>query len=264
METIIVQPPGPSRPGEVDAAGPELLRMGPGDVADFGRGLPGGRDIPIVLPDPGISRRAGRLEAAEDYWRLSNFSRDTAYAVENLEGAGEYITVAPGRLGAPVPFEFSRVVLPALSGTVEFKVFAPQHAYLDERSAPGAGELTVHPYALDATAKYFLVLVALCEPRLRDPSDGALPGAGDIAERLRPLESCRGLTRSAVNYHIDYLAFAKLRLDVGDEPGADGNARTGAKRARLASLALRFGLVREEHLALLPSRRRPVPQENEA
>ncbi|MGC9538142.1 serine/threonine protein kinase [Streptomyces sp. UG1] len=260
METIIVQLPGPSRPGEVGAAKPELLHMGPGDVADFGRGVPGGRDVSIVLPDPGISRRAGRLEAAEDYWRLSNFSRDTAYAVENLEGAGEYITVAPGRLGAPVPFEFSRVVLPALSGTAEFKVFAPQHAYLDERSAPGAGELTVHPYALDATAKYFLVLVALCEPRLRDPSDGTLPGAGDIADRLRPLESCRGLTRSAVNYHIDYLAFAKLRLDVGDEHRADGNARTGAKRARLASLALRFGLVREEHLALLPSRRRPVPQ----
>ncbi|MER6560920.1 serine/threonine protein kinase [Streptomyces sp. NPDC001027] len=264
METIIVQPPGPSRPGEVDVSRPELLHMGPGDVADFGRGTPGGRAVSIVLPDPGISRRAGRLEAAEDYWRLSNFSRDTAYVVENLEGAGEYITVAPGRLGAPVPFEFSRVVLPALGGTVDFKVFAPQHAYLDEQSSPGAGELTVHPYALDATAKYFLVLVALCEPRLRDPSDGVLPGTGDIAERLRPLESCRGLTRSAVNYHIDYLAFAKLRLDLGDEPGADGNGRTGVKRARLASLALRFGLVREEHLALLPSHRRPASQEGGA
>ncbi|GAV40448.1 serine/threonine protein kinase [Streptomyces acidiscabies] len=249
METIIVQPPGPARADGVDKTKPALLRMGPGDVAEFGRG-----DVPIVLRDPGISRRAGRLEAAEDYWRLSNFSRDTAYVVENLEGAGEYLTVAPGRLGAPVPFEFSRVVLPSLGGTADFKVFAPQHAYLDERSTPGAGELTVHPYALDATAKYFLVLVALCEPRIRDPADSALPGAGDIAERLRPLDSCRGLTRSAVNYHIDYLAFAKLRLDVGEEPGGDGG-RTGAKRARLASLALRFGLVREEHLALLPSRK---------
>ena len=264
METIIVQTSGPSGPDAVGAGRPELLHMGPGDVADFGRGQPGGRDVSIVLPDPGVSRRAGRLEAAEDYWRLSNFSRDTAYVVENLEGAGEYLTVAPGRLGAPVPFEFSRVVLPALNGTVDFKVFAPQHAYLDERSAPGAGELTVHPYALDVTAKYFLVLVALCEPRLRDPSDSALPGAGDIAERLRALESCRGLTRSAVNYHIDYLALTKLRLDLGDDPGADGNGRTGVKRARLASLALRFGLVREEHLVLLPSRRRPAPQESGA
>ncbi|WP_328876948.1 serine/threonine protein kinase [Streptomyces sp. NBC_00299] len=262
METIIVQPSGPVRPGAAGAGEPGLLYMGPGDVADFGRGLPGSGDVSIVLPDPGISRRAGRLEAAEDYWRLSNFSSDCAYVVENLEGAGEYMTVAPRRLGAPVPFEFSRVVLPALSGTAEFKVFAPQHAFLDERSMPGAGagEQTVLPYALDVTAKYFLVLVALCEPRLREGSDGALPGAGDIAERLRPLESCRGLTRSAVNYHIDYLAFAKLRLDVGEEPGADGNGRTGAKRARLALLALRFGLVREEHLALLPSRRRAGAQ----
>ncbi|ANS65328.1 hypothetical protein SLINC_3104 [Streptomyces lincolnensis] len=260
METIIVQPPGLARPEAVGAGRPQLLHMGPGDVADFGRGLPGG-GVSIVLPDPGISRRAGRLEAAEDYWRLSNFSRDAAYVVENLEGAGEYLTVAPGRLGAPVPFEFSRVVLPALSGTAEFKVFAPQHAYLDERSAPGAGEQTVHPYALDATAKYFLVLVALCEPRLRDPSESALPGVGDIVERLRPLESCRDLTRSAVNYHIDYLAFTKLRLDLGDEPGTEGGGRTGAKRAGLASFALRFGLVREEHLALLPTRRRPLAQE---
>ncbi|MET8976921.1 serine/threonine protein kinase [Streptomyces sp. NPDC004539] len=250
METIIVQPPGPPRPQGEGAGRPQLLRMGPGDVAEFGRG-----DVPILLRDPGISRRAGRLEAAEDYWRLSNFNKETAYVVENLEGAGEYLTVAPGRLGAPVPFEFSRVVLPGLNGTVDFKVFAPQHAYLDERSTPGAGELTVHPYALDATAKYFLVLVALCEPRLRDPADSVLPGAGDIAERLRPLDSCRGLTRSAVNYHIDYLAFAKLRLDIGDEPGGDGAGRTGAKRARLASHALRFGLVREEHLTLLPSRK---------
>ncbi|EGX58109.1 hypothetical protein SZN_19335 [Streptomyces zinciresistens K42] len=254
METIIVQPPG--LPGTAGAAGADLVHLGPGDMVEFGRGTPGAPEPFVVLPDPGISRRAGRLEAAEDYWRLSNFSRGATYVVENLEGGGEYITVAPGRLGAPVPFEFSQVVLPGLGKAGGFKVFAPQHAYLDERVAPGSGERTVHPYALDVTAKYFLVLVALCEPRLRGARDGALPGAGDIAERLRPLESCRDLTRSAVNYHIDYLTLAKLRLDVEEECGTeDGAGRTGAKRARLAWVALRFGLVREKHLALLPSRR---------
>jgi hypothetical protein len=97
------------------------------------------------------------------------------------------------------------------------------------------------------------VLVALCEPRLRDPSDGVLPGAGDIAERLRPLESCRGLTRSAVNYHIDYLACTKLRVK---QPAPDGEShRLEWKREALVSLALRFGLVRDEHLRLLPPRR---------
>ncbi|GAP45995.1 hypothetical protein [Streptomyces azureus] len=264
METIIVQLPGPTQWGADETGRPDLIHLGPGDIADFGRGTPGGAGVRIVLTDPGVSRRAGQLEAAGDYWRLSNFSRSVSYVVENLEGAGEYLTVAPGRLGAPVPFEFSRVVIPALSATATFKVFAPQHAYLGEQSAPCGGEQTVHPFALDPTSKYFLVLVALCEPRLRDPSDTALPGVGQIVERLRPLESCRDLTRSAVNYHIDYLAFAKLRLDLGEETatGADGG-RTGAKRSRLASVALRFGLVREEHLGLLPSRgvRRLTPQE---
>ncbi|MDI9835329.1 serine/threonine protein kinase [Streptomyces sp. KAU_LT] len=257
METIIVQPSGPSRPGATGAGAPELLRLGPGDVAEFGRDRPGGRTGPFVaLRDPGVSRRAGRLEAARDYWRLSNFSAGTAYVVENMENGGEYLTVAPGRLGAPVPFELSRVVLPALEGGTGFTVFAPQHTYLDERETPGATEQTAHPFALDVTAKYFLVLVALCEPRLRGVPDGAPPGAGDIARRLRPLDGCGGLTRSAVNYHIDYLARAKLPLD-GD--AGDGAGRTGAKRTRLASLALRYGLVREEHLALLPSRRRRGP-----
>ncbi|MEU6546227.1 serine/threonine protein kinase [Streptomyces sp. NPDC046859] len=259
METIIVQPSGPSRPGATGTGAPDLLHLGPGDTAEFGHDRPGGRAGHFVaLRDPGVSRRAGRLEAAGDYWRLSNFSPGTAYVVENMENGGEYLTVAPGRLGAPVPFEFSRVVLPALDGSTGFTVFAPQHAYLDGRDAPGADERTAHPFALDVTAKYFLVLVALCEPRLRGVPDGTPPGAGDIARRLRPLDGCGGLTRSAVNYHIDYLARAKLRLG-GEAGGGDG--RTGAKRTRLASLALRFGLVREEHLALLPSRRQPAPRD---
>ncbi|MER8184473.1 serine/threonine protein kinase [Kitasatospora sp. NPDC094015] len=254
METVIVQLP--ERPAGWPGAGgqrPPLLRMGPGESAEFGRGTPGGC-VPIALEDPGVSRRAGEVTAAEDYWRLSNFSGSATYVVENLEGAGEHVKVAPGRLGAPVPFEFSRVVLPSVAGTTSFKVFAPQHAYLDRGPAPGAGlgEHTVSPFALDQTAKYFLVLLALCEPRLRDASAAAVPGVGEVLERLRALPSCQGLTRSAVNYHVDYLAEAKLRLRVEEdrEPGAPG--RTGRKREELVALALRFDLVREDHLTLLP------------
>lgn len=131
METIIVQLPEPARPpehgpGPAGRSGkPGLLHLGPGDVVDLGRGPAVGGGSSITLDDPGISRRAGQLEAAGDHWRLSNFSRSVSYVVENLEGAGEYITVAPGRLGAPVLFEFSRVVLPALTKTAASKVFAP-------------------------------------------------------------------------------------------------------------------------------------------
>ncbi|MCX4703583.1 serine/threonine protein kinase [Streptomyces sp. NBC_01373] len=250
MDTVIVQLPDEteSRPGAIQQK-PRLLHMGPGETRDFGRGAPGGA-LPIVLPDPGVSRHAGRIEAAGDFWRLSNFSATSTYVVENLEGAGEYVKVAPGRLGAPVPFEFSRVVLPALDSTASFKVFAPQHAYAQDGAGPDHGERTVSPFSLDPTSKYFLVLTALCEPRLRTASGVALPGAGEIVEQLRPLESCRDLTRSAVNYHIDHLTSVKLRLRSGNED----ETRVGAKREDLVTLALRFDLVREEHLALLPQR----------
>ncbi|MEV0641781.1 serine/threonine protein kinase [Streptomyces sp. NPDC050619] len=259
MDTVIVQlPDEPISPLGGMRRTPRLLHMGPGETRDFGRGTPDSA-LSIALTDPGVSRHAGRIEAAGDFWRLSNFSTTSTYVVENLEGAGEYLKVAPGRLGAPVPFEFSRVVLPALDGTAGFKVFAPQHAYAHGDMGPDYGERTVSPFSLDPTSKYFLVLVALCEPRLRTSAGVALPGAGEIVERLRPLESCRDLTRSAVNYHIDYLTSVKLRLrtDEYDDPSPyspkDGT-RVGAKREDLVTLALRFDLVREEHLGLLPRR----------
>ncbi|MFJ4096696.1 serine/threonine protein kinase [Kitasatospora sp. NPDC089913] len=277
MNTVIVQLPDPHPPVRADRrfarlsrpprssppARPALLHLGPGDSVEFGRGEPG-RPLAVPIPDPGVSRRAGEITAAEDYWRLSNFSATATYVVENLEGAGEHVKVAPGRLGAPVPFEFSRVLLPALGEPAAFKVFAPQHAYLAGGSAgadgagglgaPGAGygEPTVSPFALDPGAKYFLVLLALCEPRLRSPSAAAVPGVTEVLARLRCLPSCRDLTRSAVNYHIDYLVGSKLRLRDPAEPVDPG---AGGKREELVALALRFDLVREEHLVLLPPRR---------
>lgn len=247
MDTVIVQLP--ALRGDMPSDRPRLLRMGPGEQADFGRGAPE-RPVVIELADQGVSRRAGEVTAAEDYWRLSNFSSTATYVVENLEGAGEHIKVAPGRLGAPVPFEFARVVLPSVGGSTDFKVFAPQHAYLDGAPDHRGGDHTVSPFALDSTAKYFLVLLALCEPRLREPSAAAVPGVNDVLERLRNHPGCQALTRSAVNYHIDYLAETKLRLRECEDGG-----RTGRKREELVSLALRFDLVREEHLALLAAPR---------
>jgi hypothetical protein len=200
--------------------------------------------VDIRLADPGVSRLAGELTAAEDYWLITNLSAEASYVVDNPEGGGEYITVAPRRLNAPVPFEFARVSLPTRERPAEFLVFAPQHAYAE----PGAsleGDRTVAAFALDETAKYFLILVALCEPRLRDGASVALPTAGEIVERLRGrLE----LTRAAVNHHIDYLAIEKLRVKEPD-PG-----RLDAKREALAAVALRYGIVRDEHRRLLPRR----------
>ncbi|MFD7586031.1 serine/threonine protein kinase, partial [Kitasatospora sp. NPDC059811] len=126
----------------------------------------------------------------------------------------------------------------------------PHRASVAGRPAGPGPQNTPPPPPPPPTAKYFLVLLALCEPRLRSPSAAVVPGVTDVLARLRALPSCHGLTRSAVNYHIDYLVWTKLRLR---EPYEDGPG--GGKREELAALALKFDLVREEHLALLPPRR---------
>jgi hypothetical protein len=145
------------------------------------------------------------------------------------------------------------VVIPARQEFVTFTVFAPMHTYVDP-GTDGAlsGDRTVAAFRLDESSKYFLVLVALCEPRLRDESHVAIPTIERVVERLRPLPSCRDLTAAAVTFHIDYLARAKLR--VKQEPVAGASGRLDTKRAALVSLALRFNLVREDHLRLLPAR----------
>jgi serine/threonine-protein kinase len=238
METVVVQVPSPD--GGLPS---QVVHVQPGQTLSFGRGGPQ-LDVDIRLADPGVSRLAGELTAAEDYWLITNLSAEASYVVDNPEGGGEYITVAPRRIAAPVPFEFARVSLPTPERPAEFLVFAPQHTYAE----PGAsleGDRTVAAFSLDETARYFLILVALCEPRLRDGASVALPTAGEIVERLRGRVA---LSRAAVNHHIDYLAIEKLRVKP-PEPG-----RLDSKREALVAIALRYGIVRDEHRRLLGPR----------
>jgi hypothetical protein len=193
-----------------------------------------------------MARRAGTITAVGDHWLLTNLTRDRTLLVENPEGAGEHVKVAPGRLDAPIPFELARLLVPVEGGPVKLVVFAPQHRFVDPDSpTPAGGPTTSHAFTLDETAKYFLVLIALCEPRLRDSASQALPTDEEIAARLQHLPGCGELSRSAVNFHLEYLADTKFRLrsSSADKPTS--------RRADLVSLALRFDLVRYDHLQLL-------------
>jgi hypothetical protein len=245
-----------------DAAA-RVIQLGPGELLRFGRGGPD-VVVDLALPDRAISRIAGEITATGDHWSLTNYSSHHTYVVENPEGGGEFIKIPPGRLGAPVPFEISRVVLPARdgTGTALFQVFAPTHTHLaPDAVRPVGGEPTVTAFPLDRTAKYFLVLVALCEPRLRDESPVAIPTDAEVAARLRALPGCDALTADAVAFHVDYLSRRKLRLRAPDpgtpDPGTPGAARAaGPRREHVVQVALRFDLVEERHLGLLPPRRR--------
>ncbi|MFI6323254.1 winged helix-turn-helix domain-containing protein [Nonomuraea sp. NPDC050556] len=225
-----------------------MAELRPGESATFGRGS----EVDVVVSDRAVSRLAGSIEAVGDYWLISNLSADRTYVVENPEGGGEFVKVPPRRIGMPVPFEFSRVILPAEHGTTGFLVFAPEHVYRSELlssaygtqlQASAEGVTTMAVYPMDRSAKYFLILVALCEARLRDPSSTVVPTVPQLIERLHGFD----LTRSGVNFHIDYLARTKLRVKQADDVG-----KADWQRVALINLALRFNLVTDADLRLLP------------
>ncbi|MEU1290615.1 serine/threonine protein kinase [Kitasatospora sp. NPDC005856] len=232
---------------------PLTLELTPGQSARFGRGTPED-PMEIGLTDPAVPRLAGEIRASEDHWQLSNFATSQSYLVENPEGAGEYIRVAPRRIGAPIPFEFARVVLPGREAQQQFQVFAPAHTYGVDEQPHLTGDATVAAFSLDESSTYFLVLTALCEQRLRDRPGATVPTNRQVIDRLRAHPGVGELTEHAVNAHLDYLARHKLRLRRPADSAGDGTAREGGKRDLVVSVALRFGLVREDHLALLPSR----------
>ncbi|WP_210594411.1 FHA domain-containing protein [Streptomyces sp. GESEQ-35] len=237
MYSVIVVPPAC---GSVD----EQLRIAAGERIAFGRAESAGG---LTIAHNGVPRVAGEITAHRSFWLLSNLSEDQTYVVENPEGAGEHVKVVPGRLDAPVPFEFSRVVLPAAGDLLAFDVWAPGHAFSSVARHGLTGAVTAPAFALDRTKRYFAVLAALCEPRLRGEPHAPLPAVDELAERLRPVWP--RVSRSAVYWNIDYLA-VKLRLRPGPDTAEPGR-RLNGKKESLVSLALRFDLVREDDLAVL-------------
>ncbi|WP_344355549.1 FHA domain-containing protein [Streptomyces gobitricini] len=234
MHSIIVVPPGCDGP-----AG--QLRIAPGQSLTFGRAA----DNDLVIEHSGVSRTAGTITAHHSFWILSNDSTSQTYVVENPEGAGEHVKVVPGRQDAPVPFEFARVVLPAAGDLLGFEVWAPSHSYRHRALSPG--QATAPAFALDRTKRYFAVLTALCEPRLRGAPHAPLPAVDELVERLRP--TWPAANRSSVYWNVDYLA-VKLRLRPEPET-AEAGRRLNGKKESLVSLALRFDLVREDDLIVL-------------
>ncbi|MFJ8462897.1 FHA domain-containing protein [Streptomyces swartbergensis] len=237
MYSVIVVPP-------MYGSAEGQVRIAAGERLTFGRAV---TDDGLLIDHAGVPRFAGEITAHRSFWLLSNLSEDQTYVVENPEGAGEHLKIAPGRMEAPVPFEFSRVVLPAAGDLLTFDVWAPRHAFrsADRRGLPGAA--TAPAFALDRTSRYFAVLAALCEPRLRGQPHASLPAVEQLVERLRGVWPT--VTRSAVYWNIDYLTL-KLRLRPGPDTAEPGQ-RVNGKKESLVSLALRFDLVREDDLVVL-------------
>ncbi|WP_228388070.1 hypothetical protein [Streptomyces jumonjinensis] len=224
------------------------------ELGDGGRAVIGynaERDVLDIrsAADPVLSA-AAVVTARSAHWCLTNLHTEDTYFVENMERGGEFVKVAPRRQDIPIPFELARLVLPVARGAAMVNVFGPEPRFL--AAAPAApGGRTNWP-RLDENSAYFRVLVALCEPQLRGYPPGAVPTITDVIARLEGKGRATTLTRAAVNHHINYLATEKLQ--VTEWAGATGGKRSYWKREAVVAMALRSGLVGEEHLVLLPSR----------
>jgi hypothetical protein len=80
----------------------------------------------------------------------------------------------------------------------------------------------------------------------------AIPSVQEVLERLRPARRFQQASRSSINFHIDYLLQHKLPVR---QWASSGGGRMHSKREALVFFALRYDLVREEHLRLLPRNR---------
>ena len=220
--------------------------------------IPMGACLPFTVTSGLVVRQVaeagavGRIDVASNHWSMSNFTTATTFAIENLEGGAELIKVPPRRLAVVVPFEMSRVLIPTDGGVAELTVFGSPPTFLDGAPAEVGGSEVAR--GLDERSKYFLVLVALCEPRLRLSPRAAVPSVGEVVDRLKPLPGFENANRSSINYHIEYLRDSKLAPDEWAMSAHSG--RMHSTREALVAHALRYDLVREEHLRLLPPWRR--------
>lgn len=225
----------------------DQVRLQPGEQLGFGISRRSGTF------EPAAACRLGAFEMVGDNLFLSNFTSSTTFVIENLEGGAELVKVNSRRRRTAVPFEMSRVLIPSWAGLTQVTVFGKPPELVQELKIVDAPELA--PFQLDETSKYFLVLVALCEPRLRGSSMAAVPSVQEVVDRLRQNDRFKDANRSSINYHIDYLRERKLLVEQWAMYSTNG--RMHSKREALVSFALRYDLVREEHLDLLSPRVKP-------
>lgn len=191
---------------------------------------------------------AGTVEALDDGWVLVNRGRWLQLRVVRRDGP-ETTDLAPART-LRVPWPSVRVELVTGEEQVGFQVDCPVLDVAGGFIAPVAGD-TVRGLDLDRRAGYFRALVALCEPRLRDPSTTEVPTVAEVARTLSRLPA--EPERVSIKAVERRLAHARRRVAIGGD--ADGVSAAGLEvrdaGRRLVDLLLRTGTVTPADLDLL-------------
>jgi hypothetical protein len=220
----------------------------PGTEVNFGRAATA--TIQIGSHDRHVHRRAGSFRWVAGYWELHNDGTTTTLQV-NLDGGleariavGAHPLIIPSgahgnvRVLTPTPYdiEFSTPVSTVVSGLPEPTEDDLEGLTIDPRNGLGLNETET------------LMLVALCEPRLRDSHLPAftIPSTKDLCSRL-------DITPKKAEDLVDSLV-TKLASHVDGVIGSN-DGRAVNRRHRIAAFAIDTRCVTVQDLRLLDRQR---------
>ena len=223
----------------VDFAG-ALREVRIGETLSFGREA----DLSIDT-NPYLHRRLGDFRYESGAWWLYNTGTAIMLEVADTVSASR-MSIAPG---AAVPLAFEQSLLRFQAGAATYEL-----ALLVEgvsRAVPMSnadGPLTVTPSKITLNEEQYLLLLALAEPRLRDPlaARDAIPTNRRAAERL-------GWSMPKFNRKLDNLCTKLDRLGVRGLKGDVAGLATNRREA-LVDYVLRVRRVTFDDLNLLDER----------
>jgi hypothetical protein len=205
-----------------------------------------GRAGDLVIDDNRYLHRVlGRIHWANGVWWLSNVGTSIPLTVSDTSGPS-FSRLAPGASLA-LSYESSVVSFEAGGTNYELTIELPEGALTAPATADSAAwsdEVTTTASALPLTTEQRLLLVALSEAQLRDPSAALdLPTNRQVAHRL-------GWKITKYNRKLDGLCVKFAAAGVGGLRGSsDSLARD--RRLRLVDHAINSGAVTTDDLDLL-------------
>jgi hypothetical protein len=241
----------------VEFVGDERV-LAPGEELTFGRA----GDLAID-DNRYLHRLLGRFSCSAGVWWLTNLGSSIPLTVSDTSGPS-FSKVAPGT-SLPLSFESSLVAFEAggcnYELTVDLAGGGLDNESVDANDVGGmSGEATSTASSLPMSPEQRLLLVALAEAQLRDPSASLeLPTNRQIAHDL-------GWTITKYNRKLDGLC---VKFALGGVSGLRGSSDSLARdrRARLVDHAVNAGVVTTNDLVLLtehiartraePNRHRP-------
>lgn len=219
----------------------ETTVLGPGDELTFGR------DADLVLDESNrfLHRLTGRFVHRTGLWWLQNLGSSVRMEVLDADGPTT-ILVDPG-MERPIIVGQARIRLSAGRTTYELEVDTQAEFVAADppRAAHADLATTLRAPVIPLNDEQRVLLVALGEPRLRDPHDDRLPANKDIRLRF-------GWSRKKFDGKLDYLC---RRLDEHGVEGLRGDVASLARdrRAVLVDHALATGMISGRDLGLLES-----------